>query len=352
MFRRYVFLAAVAAAFLSAPLPALADKRIALVVGNSNYQNVARLENPRNDAALMATTLRSLGFTLVGDGPQLDLDKAALDLAHYRLPNVMARLRNGETVDVDAETPARLAVSSDEVGQVQQAIVSVFRKFQQLGSARQATIWFREEQILVPKTKPGTAGQEVIWGLPSSGRIRQMLKNPCYAGTFAYGKTAARTRIEEGRAAMERGDLDGPGGAVAVCVAGGGVARVIALSYGERGESGELWKQEGQTVERVKRSRHGEAERSAAALGADFRCLDLGDYPLEIDRDDLVAISDEIRSFAPDVLITHTDTDPFNPDHPVAYEAVQRSRGLAAGAGVAAGGLASSVIAALTLVVR
>ena len=84
--------------------------------------------------------------------------------------------------------------------QVQQAIVSVFRKFQQLGSARQATIWFREERILVPKTKPGTAGQEVIWGLSSSGRIRQMLKNPCYAGAFAYGKTAARTRIEDGRA--------------------------------------------------------------------------------------------------------------------------------------------------------
>ena len=84
--------------------------------------------------------------------------------------------------------------------QVQQAVVSVFRKFQQLGSARQATIWFREERIFVPKTKPGTAGQEVIWGLPSSGRIRQMLKNPCYAGAFAYGKTAARTRIEDGRA--------------------------------------------------------------------------------------------------------------------------------------------------------
>src|ERR1700722_4663005 len=81
MFRRYVFLAAIAAAFLSVPFPALADKRIALVVGNSNYQNVTRLENPRNDATLMATTLRSLGFTLVGDGPQLDLDKAALDLA-------------------------------------------------------------------------------------------------------------------------------------------------------------------------------------------------------------------------------------------------------------------------------
>ncbi len=84
--------------------------------------------------------------------------------------------------------------------QVQQAVASVFQKFQQLGSARQATIWFREEQIPVPQTKPGTAGQDVMWRLPSSGRIRQMLKNPCYAGAFAYGKTAVRIRIEEGRA--------------------------------------------------------------------------------------------------------------------------------------------------------
>jgi 4-oxalomesaconate hydratase len=41
-----------------------------------------------------------------------------------------------------------------------------------------------------------------------------------------------------------------------------------------------------------------------------------------------------IREFAPDVLITHTDTDPFNPDHPVAHAAVDRARSLAAGAGV------------------
>src|ERR1700688_4613148 len=73
--------------------------------------------------------------------------------------------------------------------QVQQAISNVFQKFQQLGSARQATIWFREERISVPHVKPGTAGREVTWTLPSSGRIRQMLKNPCYGGAFAYGKT-------------------------------------------------------------------------------------------------------------------------------------------------------------------
>ena len=127
------------------------------------------------------------------------------------------------------------------------------------------------------------------------------------------------------------------GGAVAKAVENGGTAEVIALSYGERGESGELWKQEGQTVENVKRIRHGEAEAAAGALGASFRCLDLGDYPLQIDADALNEVADAIRAFAPDVLITHTDRDPFNPDHPVAFTAVDRARGLAAGAGVQSG---------------
>jgi 4-oxalomesaconate hydratase len=127
------------------------------------------------------------------------------------------------------------------------------------------------------------------------------------------------------------------GGAVAKAVENGGTAEVIALSYGERGESGELWKQEDQTVDNVKRIRHGEAERAAGALGASFRCLDLGDYPLQIDADALNRIADAIRAFAPDVLITHTDRDPFNPDHPVAFTAVDRARGLAAGAGVQSG---------------
>src|SRR3954466_509315 len=124
------------------------------------------------------------------------------------------------------------------------------------------------------------------------------------------------------------------GGAIAACTAAGGTAEVVALSYGERGESGELWKAEGQTVENVKQIRHQEAEAAAAHLGASFRCLDFGDYPLQIDGDRRVEIAEAIRQFTPDVLITHTDTDPFNPDHPVAFAAVDRARSLAAGAGV------------------
>jgi 4-oxalomesaconate hydratase len=124
------------------------------------------------------------------------------------------------------------------------------------------------------------------------------------------------------------------GGALAVAAERGGTAEVIALSYGERGESGELWKEPDQTIENVKRVRHGEAERAAEALGATFRCLDLGDYPLEVEGEALGRLTDAIRELAPDVILTHTDRDPFNPDHPVAFRAVERARALASGAGV------------------
>jgi len=125
------------------------------------------------------------------------------------------------------------------------------------------------------------------------------------------------------------------GGAIAVTTAAGGTAHVLGLSYGERGESGELWKGEGMTVERVKEVRAGEAERAAGHLGAAFEGLDLGDYPLVVDKDGLNAIAAKIREFAPDVLLTHTDRDPFNPDHAEAFFAVEKARALAAGAGTA-----------------
>lgn len=124
-------------------------------------------------------------------------------------------------------------------------------------------------------------------------------------------------------------------GAIARHTAAGGEARVVALSYGERGESGELWKEPGQTVENVKQVRALESSRAASALGASFECLDLGDYPLEVERDGLDRLVALLRDFAPHVVVTHPERDPFNPDHPAAYAAVARARLLTAGSGVA-----------------
>jgi hypothetical protein len=77
--KRRALAAAITLLILISTGPAVAEKRIALVVGNSAYKNITRLDNPRNDATLMADTLSNLGFTLIGGRAQLDLDKAALD---------------------------------------------------------------------------------------------------------------------------------------------------------------------------------------------------------------------------------------------------------------------------------
>jgi len=77
-----VTLAALAlVAFVAGAWPAAAGKRIAFVVGKSAYKNVAPLDSPTMDAAMTAETLSGLGFALVGDRAQLDLDKSAMDMA-------------------------------------------------------------------------------------------------------------------------------------------------------------------------------------------------------------------------------------------------------------------------------
>ena len=45
--------------------PAFAEKRVALVIGNSSYRNVAKLSNPVNDAAAVAAMFKSAGFDTV-----------------------------------------------------------------------------------------------------------------------------------------------------------------------------------------------------------------------------------------------------------------------------------------------
>ena len=44
---------------------ALAEKRVALVIGNSAYKHVAKLANPVNDASAVANLLRTAGFDVV-----------------------------------------------------------------------------------------------------------------------------------------------------------------------------------------------------------------------------------------------------------------------------------------------
>ncbi len=45
--------------------PALAEKRVALVIGNNDYRNVPKLQKAVNDARTMGDTLKQLGFSVM-----------------------------------------------------------------------------------------------------------------------------------------------------------------------------------------------------------------------------------------------------------------------------------------------
>ena len=123
------------------------------------------------------------------------------------------------------------------------------------------------------------------------------------------------------------------GGAIGLHTLNGGKASVVSLSYGENGESGDLWREPGQTVEAVKSHRHAEALAASTALGAEFIPMDLGDYPLEVSGASMQKLASIYVEKRPDVLLAHAAEDPFNPDHPVASFAAQKARLLATGAG-------------------
>ncbi len=106
------------------------------------------------------------------------------------------------------------------------------------------------------------------------------------------------------------------GGAIAKHQALGYDVTVVCLSYGERGESAKLWKQEGMTLEDVKAARRDEAENAAAALDVhDIQFMDLGDYPLVVDRDAKYRLVDIIRAVQPNFMMSHSKYDPYNTDH-------------------------------------
>ncbi|MBU1009977.1 MAG: caspase family protein [Bacteroidetes bacterium] len=64
------------------------EKRLALVIGNANYSGGQTLQNPANDASLMATTLQNLGFEVI---KRINANKQGMETAirefTKKLPN-------------------------------------------------------------------------------------------------------------------------------------------------------------------------------------------------------------------------------------------------------------------------
>ncbi|SDT51358.1 caspase family protein [Bradyrhizobium canariense] len=79
---RFLIAALSIAGLLISATVAKADKRVAFVVGNGAYKNVAALPNPAIDAKSMATVLRNVGFDVV-EGTDLTRDKMTARLLEF-----------------------------------------------------------------------------------------------------------------------------------------------------------------------------------------------------------------------------------------------------------------------------
>jgi 4-oxalomesaconate hydratase len=128
------------------------------------------------------------------------------------------------------------------------------------------------------------------------------------------------------------------GGAIALYTTRGHRVSIVCLSYGERGESERLWKIPGMTVERVKQDRRQESSRAAEILGAEIRFLDMGDYPIVPTDENIRELVNEFRLKKPEIVLTHSFEDPYNPDHPVANDLTLKARVYAQASGYPAEG--------------
>ena len=92
----------------------------------------------------------------------------------------------------------RIEIDPDE--HVAETIRLVFAKFREFGSARQVFLWLRAADIKIPVMLRNVQVLKLIWKAPAYHSVMQILHNPLYAGAYAFGRNAQRTRIIDGRA--------------------------------------------------------------------------------------------------------------------------------------------------------
>jgi hypothetical protein len=88
---------------------------------------------------------------------------------------------------------------------LQEVIRLVFHKFRGLGSARQVLLWMASQNIHFPYPSDGRTLTSFEWRPIRYRNIISILKNPFYAGVYAYGKSEKRTTIVDGRARKSYG---------------------------------------------------------------------------------------------------------------------------------------------------
>lgn len=132
-----------------------------------------------------------------------------MELANFRAraqAALVQKAKRGELIQRVAVGYVRSAddrLEKTPDARVREAIELIFRKFNELGSARGLYFWLSTEKIQLPAVIDGT-GNAVRWQIPRYHSLLSLLQNPVYAGAYAYGRTRTQVHLVQGRKQISR----------------------------------------------------------------------------------------------------------------------------------------------------
>jgi excisionase family DNA binding protein len=119
-----------------------------------------------------------------------------------------AKARRGElriSVPIGYIWHREIGLGFDPDLRIQEVVRLIFARFRQLGSARQVLLSMLAEQVHFPRPSDGKRLVAFEWTPIRYRNVISVLKNPFYAGVYAYGKGEKRTEIVDGRARKSYG---------------------------------------------------------------------------------------------------------------------------------------------------
>src|SRR6516162_5548633 len=119
-----------------------------------------------------------------------------------------AKARRGElriSVPIGYVWHREIGLGFDPDLRIQEVVRLIFARFRELGSARQVFLSMLAEQVHFPRPSDGKKLVAFEWTPIRYRNVISVLKNPFYAGAYAYGKGEKRTEIVDGRARKSYG---------------------------------------------------------------------------------------------------------------------------------------------------
>lgn len=126
------------------------------------------------------------------------MSEAELHLIRHRLTAGLrhkaakGELRQGLPVGFCHDEDDRIVLDPNEA--VREAIATVMRRFDELGSARQVMLTMRDDGLLLPRRTNGS--RRITWAPATYPAIHDFLTNPNYAGAFVFGRTRTEKRLD------------------------------------------------------------------------------------------------------------------------------------------------------------